>query len=105
MKIFQTGDSQSFPELWQNYLIVRGLLWNKMFISAKNIILNLANLLATRNSIPLTNRIYAEKRHQLPLLSFMVEDYLQAYLVAENKLDVDFRVEMLPVGHSSKHFK
>ncbi|WVZ57415.1 hypothetical protein U9M48_007802 [Paspalum notatum var. saurae] len=69
---------------WDSYWVVRGLLVSKMYETAKDIVLNLVELVGKYGFVPNGARSYYTNRSQPPLLSSMV---LEVYMATG---DVEF---------------
>ncbi|KAJ1274404.1 hypothetical protein BS78_05G059100 [Paspalum vaginatum] len=63
---------------WDSYWVVRGLLVSKMYDTAKDIVLNLVDLLGKYGFVPNGARSYYTNRSQPPLLSSMVLEVYRA---------------------------
>ncbi|CAG8446565.1 1715_t:CDS:2 [Diversispora eburnea] len=63
---------------WDSYFIIEGLLVSELYDIAKNVILNLLDLVEIYGFVPNGSRIYYLNRSQPPLLVQMVKIYYQA---------------------------
>lgn len=76
---------------WDSYWIIRGLLHSDMFETAKGMLRNFLSLINRFGFIPNGGRIYYLTRSHPPLLSLMVDSYVQM------TDDVEFIKEALPL--------
>lgn len=63
---------------WDSYWVIRGLLVSKMYDTAKDIVLNLVDLVGKYGFVPNGARSYYTNRSQPPLLSSMVLEVYRA---------------------------
>ncbi|KAJ2160433.1 hypothetical protein GGF46_002259 [Coemansia sp. RSA 552] len=87
-----TGDDSSREfKYWNTYYINMGLLQSGLYRTARGVLQNLLDSIATYGYVPLGGRVYFADRTELPLLAPMVKDYYDA------TGDLEFVVGALPL--------
>lgn len=75
---------------WDSYWIIRGLLYSEMFDTAKGMLKNFISIIDRYGYVPNGGRVYYLRRSHPPLLTLMVQSYV------EYTQDYEFLQEALP---------